>query len=51
MGFVLLSSVVGLGLGLGGGALNTTVVAAVKSKIKNIKLSEHDASAGPGDDV
>ena len=36
MGWILMHSVIGLGLGLAAGVLNTTLVAVVKSKLKSL---------------
>lgn len=36
MGWIMMHSVIGLGLGLAAGVLNTTMVAVVKSKLKSL---------------
>lgn len=47
MGILLVHSVLGLGLGLAAGVLNTTVVAVVKKKIKAVQISGTDDTPPP----
>lgn len=47
MGILLVHSVLGLGLGLAAGVLNTTVVAVVKKKIKAVKILGTDDTEPP----
>lgn len=41
MGYILLPGVVGAGLGLSAGVLNTTIVAIVKSKLKTVNVAQN----------